>query len=154
MDNLADQFISYLKVERGLADNTVQAYSRDLARFFQFLEKRNFLPLEVSLDQITEYVGMLGKVLSARSVARNISTIKMFFRFLSSEGKIKSSPARLLETPRLSRRLPGTLAREEVERLILQPDSSNPRGQRDRAMLEILYAAGLRASDRVDRPID
>jgi integrase/recombinase XerD len=149
MDNLADQFINYLRVERGLADNTIQSYSRDLNRFFQFLEARDLSPLITSQDQIMEYVGLIGRGLSARSVARNISTIKTFFRFLAAEGKIKSSPARLLETPRLARRLPKILNQGEVERLISQPDSSNAMGQRDRAMLELLYATGLRVSELV-----
>ena len=130
-DLLADQFINYLRIERGLADNTIQSYSRDLNRFFQFLEARALSPLITSQDQIMEYVGLIGRGLSARSVARNISTIKTFFRFLAAEGKTKSSPARLLETPRLARRLPKILNQGEVERLISQPDSSNALGPGD-----------------------
>jgi integrase/recombinase XerD len=149
MDNLADQCINYLRVERGLAGNTIQSYSRDLNRFFQFLEARALSPLIISQDQIMEYVSLIGRGLSARSVARNVSTLKTFFRFLAAEGKIKSSPARLLEAPRLARRLPKILNQGEVERLISQPDSSNAMGQRDRAMLEILYATGLRVSELV-----
>ena len=149
MDNLADQFINYLRIERGLADNTVQAYSRDLARFFLFLEEQKLSPLEISRDRITEHVGILARQLSSKSVVRNISAIKTFFRFLVSEGMIESSPARLVETPRLSRRLPGVLSQAEVERLLCQPDSSKPAGQRDRAMLEVLYATGLRVSELV-----
>jgi integrase/recombinase XerD len=149
MDNLADQFINYLRIERGLADNTVQAYSRDLARFFLFLEERKLSPLEMSREQISEHLGILARQLSPKSVARNVSAIKTFFRFLVSEGIIKSSPARLLETPRLSRRLPDVLSKAEVERLLSQPDPSQPAGQRDRAMLELLYATGLRVSELV-----
>lgn len=149
MDNLLDQFINFIRVERGLADNTVQSYSRDLCRFFQFLDKQALSPLSVSRNQIMEYVSVMQKGLAARSVARNISAIKTFFRFLAAEGKIKNSPARLLETPRLSRRLPGILNQQEVQRLISQPDTSCPRGQRDRAMFEILYATGLRVSELV-----
>ena len=149
MDNLADQFINYLRIERGLADNTIQSYSRDLNRFFQYLEERALSPLRLSQDQIMEYVFLIGSGLSARSVARNISTIKTFFRFLSAEGTIKNNPARLLETPRIARRLPQILNQGEVDRLISQPDSSKARGQRDRAMLEILYATGLRVSELV-----
>jgi integrase/recombinase XerD len=149
MDNLADQFINYLRVERGLADNTIQSYSRDLNRFFQYLEEHALSPLRLSQDQIMEYVVLIGSGLSARSVARNISTIKTFFRFLSAEGTIKNNPARLLETPRIARRLPKILNQGEVDRLISQPDSSKARGQRDRAMLEILYATGLRVSELV-----
>jgi integrase/recombinase XerD len=149
MDNLADQFINYLRIERGLADNTVQAYSRDLTRFFLFLEERKLSPLEISREQISEHLGILARQLSSKSVARNVSAIKTFFRFLVSEGIIKSSPARLLETPRLSRRLPDVLSKAEVERLLSQPDPSKPGGQRDRAMLELLYATGLRVSELV-----
>ena len=149
MDDLADQYINYLRVERGLADNTVLAYSQDLNRFFRFLESHSLSPLKVTQNRISEYVSMIGNELSARSVARNVSAVKMFFRFLATEGKIERSPARLLESQRLSRRLPGTLTPREVERLISQPDLSNPKGQRDRAMLEILYATGLRVSELV-----
>ncbi len=150
MDILADQFINYLRIELGLADNTVQAYSRDLIRFFQFLEKKKLTPLEVSKDQITEYTSIIGRRLSSRSVARNISAVRSFFRFLVSEGRIKSSPTRLVETPRVSMRLPGVLSQADVEHLLSQPDVSRPIGQRDMAMLEILYATGLRVSELVN----
>jgi len=153
MDNLLDQFINYIRVERGLSNNTVEAYSRDLLLFFQFLEERELLLVKVSQDNLREYVSTLGTGLSARSVARNISAIKTFFRFLVSEGKIKSSPARLLETPRISRRLPGPLSQQEVERLLSQPDPNSPKGQRDHAMFEILYATGLRVSELVNLKI-
>ena len=149
MYSLTDQFIDYLRLERGLSNNTIQAYSRDLTRLAQFLEKSSLTPLQVSRDQISEYVGTLRKGLSARSVARNISATKMFFRFLASEGYIKENPARLLETPRLSRRLPDVLGTAEVERLLAQPDISTPMGKRDLAMLELLYATGLRVSELV-----
>ena len=150
MDDLADQFINYIRVERGLADKTVEAYSRDLAGFFQFLAGRGLSPLDASRDQIMEYISMLGTGLSPVSVARNISSIRMFFRFLVHEGKIKSSPARLLETPRRPRKLPSVLSREEVERLLSRPLTTTPAGQRDRAMLELLYATGLRVSELVN----
>ena len=149
MYNLADQFINYLRIERGLADNTVQAYSRDLVKFFQFLENRKLTPLKVSPDQISKYATVLGKMLSSNSVARNVSAVRMFFRFLVSEGKIRSNPTRLLETPRLKRRLPDVLSQAEVERLLSQPDGSQSVGLRDRAMLEILYATGLRVSELI-----
>jgi integrase/recombinase XerD len=147
MDVLVDQFLAYLRMERGLADNTVEAYGRDLVRFSRFLEDRKCSPLEVSRDEIGEYLSLLARALSRRSVARNISTIKTFFRFLVSQGKLETSPARLVESPRLSRRLPEILSPREVERLLSMPDASHPRGQRDLAMLELLYATGLRVSE-------
>ncbi|NQU16412.1 MAG: site-specific integrase, partial [Desulfobacteraceae bacterium] len=114
MYEMADQFINYLRVERGLADNTVQAYSRDLIKFFQFLETKGLTPLVVRRKQISEYTGTLGRGLSARSVTRNISAIRMFFRFLASEGKIHENPTRLLETPKQTNRLPEVLSTREI----------------------------------------
>jgi integrase/recombinase XerD len=149
MNALADEFINFLLIERGLASNTVEAYSKDLNRFFLFLESRSLTPIQVSQHNITEYVGSIGRGLSPKSVARNVSAIKTFFRFLVSEGKIRNSPARLIETPKLSKRLPRVLTTGEVERLIAQPDVSKPKGKRDRAMLETLYATGLRVSELV-----
>ena len=149
MDNLTDQFINYLRLERGLADNTIRAYSRDLTRLALFLEKSDISPLKVSRDQIIEYIHTLRKSLSARSVARNISATKMFFRFLVSEGHIRENPARLLETPRLARKLPNVLSTVEVESLLAKPDTATLKGKRDRAMLELLYATGLRVSELI-----
>ncbi|TFG06469.1 tyrosine recombinase XerD, partial [Candidatus Thorarchaeota archaeon] len=148
-DLLLDQFINHLRVERGLADNTIESYSRDLIRFFRFLESRSISPLHVAQDHIMDYMGSLEGVLSVRSAARNISAIKIFFRFLVSDGRIEGSPARLLESPKLPQRLPDVLTHHEVELLLSQPDVSNPRGQRDKAMLELLYATGLRVSELV-----
>lgn len=150
MDALIDQFINYLRLERGLADNTIQAYSRDLSSFARFLEEQGLSPLSVSRDQIIEYLSSLKRSLSVRSIARSISATRMFFRFLASEGHILENPARLLETPRLSRKLPDVLSTDEVERLLVRPDPSTPHGIRDRAMLELLYATGLRVSELIN----
>ncbi|MDB9823074.1 site-specific tyrosine recombinase XerD [Deltaproteobacteria bacterium] len=146
-DFLVDQFINYLRVERGLSDNTIQSYGRDLIRFFKFLDHKKVVPLRVSRDHIAEYLGSLNGVLSARSITRGLSALKMFFRFLISEGKIKESPARLLESIKLPGRLPEILTRDEVDLLLSQPDTSASLGLRDKAMLELLYATGLRVSE-------
>lgn len=146
-DPLADQFISHMCVERGLSDNTIQAYNRDILRFFQYLDERNLSPLKVGQDNITDYLSKLQGVISVRSVARNLSALKMFFRFLVYDGKIENSPARLLNTPKLPRKLPGVLSLEDVDRLLSQPDPTTHLGQRDKAMLELLYATGLRVSE-------
>lgn len=146
-DRLLDQFIHHLRVERGLADNTIQSYSRDLLRFFEFLKQEKTSPLAATRDHIVEYVRSLQGVISQRSITRGLSALKMFFRFLVSEGKIKDSPARLLESSKLPRRLPETLAPDEVNRLLSQPDNTSGLGIRDRAMLELLYATGLRVSE-------
>jgi integrase/recombinase XerD len=148
-DILADEFIGYLRIERGLSDNTIQAYSRDLLRFFRFLGKRGLSPLDVTPEALNEYLTHLGASMSLRSCARNLSTLKVFFRFLVSDGKTSTNPARLLSIPKIPLRLPGVLARSEVERLLSQPDTAHQRGLRDRAMLELLYATGLRVSELV-----
>jgi integrase/recombinase XerD len=148
-DILADQFTQHLRVERGLAENTIDSYSRDLSKFFDFLEKRNRSPYKISEEDVVDYIASLKGGLSLRSMARNLSCLKSFFRFLVSDGKIEVNPARLLNTPKLPKRLPSVLSREEVEALLSQPDSALPRGQRDKAMLELLYATGLRVSELV-----
>ncbi len=146
-DLLLDAFIAHLKVERGLAGNTVRGYSRDLLRFLTFLETLDRAPEEATREDVSAFVGSLRGGLSARSAARNLSAVRMFFRFLVAEGKIRTSPARLVEAPKLPRRLPEILSPEDVDRLLVQPDSSRPAGSRDRAMLELLYATGLRVSE-------
>lgn len=146
-DHLLDQFIHHLRVERGLADNTIQSYSRDLIRFFEFLKQEKTPPPAVTGDHIAKYVRSLQGIISQRSITRNLSALKMFFRFLVSEGKITDSPARLLESSKLPRRLPNILTPDEVNRLLSQPDPASRLGIRDRAMLELLYATGLRVSE-------
>jgi integrase/recombinase XerD len=148
-DILADEFISYLRIEKGLSDNTIEAYNLDLSRFFRFLGRKELSPLAVTPEALNEYLALLGTSLSLRSCARNLSTLKVFFRFLVSDGKTASNPARLLSMPKIPLRLPGVLAPSEVERLLAQPDTAQHRGLRDRAMLELLYATGLRVSELV-----
>ncbi len=149
-DQLADQFTYHLRVERGLAANTIESYSRDLTRFFEFLENRHVYPPSASQVDLMDYVSSLAGQLSMRSIARNLSAVKMFYRFLVSDGKIEGNPARLLSSPKLPRRLPDVLSAEEVERLLSQPDPDTIRGRRDRAMVELLYATGLRVSELVN----
>ena len=148
-DILLDQFIAHLRVERGLAANTIQSYSRDLIRFLAFLESRGRAPEKAVREDVSAFLGSLHGRLSARSAARSLSAVRMFFRFLVSEGHMATSPARLVEAPKLPRRLPEILSPQEVERLLEQPDPSTPPGSRDRAMLELLYATGLRVSELV-----
>lgn len=150
MNETADRFLNHLKIERGLAGNTVEAYSRDLNRFYDFLSRKKTSPFRVTGEEISEYINQLGGRLSSRSIVRNASVIRMFFRFMLSVKEIKKNPARLLESPKLPKKLPGVLSQREVERLLSQPDKTVPRGMRDRAMLELLYATGLRVSELIN----
>ena len=153
MNNFIDQFVNYMRIERGLAENTVTAYSTDLIELAEFFKQEGLSLFDVSKKSIADYVGALRERHSPRSVARKISATKMFFRFLTSEGVIDTSPARFLETPHLPRSLPDTLNVEEIQQLLAQPDTRRPKGQRDHAMLELLYASGLRVSELINLKI-
>jgi integrase/recombinase XerD len=148
-DQLLDQFINQLKIEKGLARNTIEAYSHDLIGFFEFLERRRVSPSRVQQDDLVSFIAEKRSYLSPRSMARCLVSIRMFYRFLVSEGKIASNPARLLGIPKLYQHLPHVLNRDEVEALLSQPDMNTPLGTRDKAIFEILYATGLRVSELI-----
>jgi integrase/recombinase XerD len=148
-DELLDQFIDHLRVERGLATNTILAYNHDLVDFFDFLKRRGVLPIQISQQDLLSFIGEKKTHLSSRSLARNLVSIRMFYRFLVSEGKIAVNPARLMAIPRLYRHLPDVLSRDETETLLLQPDTMTMAGKRDRAILELLYATGLRVTELI-----
>src|SRR3989304_1158159 len=150
-----DEFLNAMTVERGVADNTREAYSRDLRRYLVFLEKKGLSsPGDVSLAHLQGFLGGLrDSGLAPRSVARAISALRSFHRFLAAEGYVRSDPTSLLRAPRVSRPLPNVLSTDEVERLLKAPEISKPRGLRDRAMLELLYATGLRVSELLSAPL-
>ena len=148
-DHLLDQFMGQLKVERGLARNTIEAYNRDLIGFFFFLQQRHLSATNVKQEDLSSFIAEKRTHLSARSLARCLVSIRMFYRFLVSEGKIPTNPARLLGIPKLYQHLPHVLNRDEVEVLLTQPDQNTTMGRRDKAILELLYATGLRASELI-----
>ncbi len=150
MEHLLDDFIYYIRIERGLSSNTVRAYYRDLKEFIDFLKTQNISPLVVSQKVLLDFLSYLGKRLASRSVARHISSLKMFFHFLVAEGLIIRSPANLLENPKISKGLPDILNPEEIELLLSQPETTKPGGLRDLAILEVLYATGLRVSELIN----
>lgn len=149
-DHLLDQFMNQLKVERGLSANTLAAYSHDLLTFFDFLGRKGVSPLEAMQNDLIAFIGEKRPHLSARSLARCLVSIRMFYRFCVTEGKVESNPARLLGIPKLHQHLPDTLSRDEVEALLSQPDVQTGLGKRDRAMLELLYATGLRVTELME----
>ncbi len=146
-----DQFYQHLGVERGLASLTLAAYARDLQDFWEFLESRGLNSwAAVSLSDLQDYLkAMEARGLSARSRARWLSALRQFFRFLQREEVVTTNPVELLDSPRLPRRLPQVLAETEVAALLAAPDPNTPAGQRDGALLELLYATGLRVSELV-----
>ncbi len=149
-DHLLDQFMNQLKVERGLSANTLAAYSHDLLTFFDFLGRKGVSPLEAMQNDLIAFIGEKRPHLSARSLARCLVSIRMFYRFCVTEGKVESNPARLLGIPKLHQHLPDILSRDEVEALLSQPDVQTGLGKRDRAMLELLYATGLRVTELME----
>jgi integrase/recombinase XerD len=148
-------FLSYLRVEKGLAHNTLQAYGRDLARFAAFVSARQRRPAEATRDDVLDFLtDLYRRGLESRSVNRYLVTLRNFFRFALAEGWTAADPTLHLESPRTRRDLPAYLSVAQVRRLLEQPDRSRPHGVRDRAMLELMYATGMRVSELVGLTID
>ncbi|GAB6933536.1 site-specific tyrosine recombinase XerD [Calditerricola satsumensis] len=151
METLIDQFIHYLGVERGLAANTLVSYRQDLTAFAAYLKEQGVQRIEETTR--AHIVGFLlhlqqqGK--ATATISRHLASIRSFFHFLFRERLIDQDPSVNLETPKLQKRLPKVLSVEEVERLLAMPDPRTPTGLRDKAMLELLYASGLRVSELV-----
>jgi len=146
-----EAFLDYARVEAGLRPHTCAAYQRDLADFARFVRSRGIPSLlEVQRAEVTLYLFALRQQgLAASTVARRLSALRSFYRFLVREGQASSDPTEDVTGPRLSRRLPRVLSVEEVARLLAQPRLDRPEGLRDRAILELLYASGLRVAELV-----
>jgi integrase/recombinase XerD len=143
-------FLLHVKVEKGLSPNTVSAYKRDLMKFNEFSKKRAKSIEAVTADDLVDFLGGLyRRNLESKTVARNLVTLRNFFRFAQIQEFIPADPSTTLESPKIRRSLPGYLRLEEVERLLSQADVHTPFGLRDRAMLEVLYSTGLRVSELV-----
>jgi len=146
---MLDQFLHYLTVEKGLSDNTIEAYHHDVGRFLGHLREKEIQDFS-RVDRVNLrafLAGLRRQGLSTRSIARNQAALRTFFRFLLLEGILESNPAEDLESPKTDRNLPEILTLREVEELLEQPDLKTPLGIRDRAMLETLYATGIRVSE-------
>ena len=150
MQNNVAAFLNYVQVERGLAANTLAAYRSDLGKFARFCQPRKLALARVERQHVVDFLGTLYQQgLDSRSVARVLVTLRTFFRFLRQEGVVRREPTEHIESPKTWKRLPKFLSVEEVERLLTTPDTATPRGLRDKAMLEVLYATGLRVSELV-----
>ena len=141
-------FLNSLRVEKGLADNTLQAYRRDIEKFAAFARQRKLSTKTIERGDIVDFLGSLyRKGLDSRSVARHLVTIRNFFRFAMLEGYVEDDPAATIESPRFRQSLPEFLSVEEVNQLLGQPDKLTVTGIRDRAMIELMYSCGLRVSE-------
>ena len=143
-------FVSYLKIEKGLAENSILAYQNDVDKLKEFAAASSKLPDQLNYDDLKQFLSTLFDLgLSARSQARIISGIKQFYGFLILENLVKVDPSELLEQPKLGRKLPEVLTIEEIDSLLAAIDLSNNEGHRNHAMLETLYSCGLRVSELV-----
>src|SRR6266849_5687026 len=143
-------FLTHVRVEKGLAENTVSAYQHDLRKFQQFAGKRALSLEGVTRDDLVVFLaGLYRQKLESRTVARHLVTLRNFFRFALTQEFVSNDPSASLESPKIRRSLPGYLRLEEVERLLTQPDEKHPLGVRDRAMLELLYSTGMRVSELI-----
>jgi integrase/recombinase XerD len=143
-------FLDFARVEKGLAANSIESYRRDLTEFSAFLHRLGKLPSAVDRDDIRAFLkGLYDRDLSARSVARHLVSLRNLFRFLVREGRLTGDPTADIEAPKLDQSLPKYLTTEEVDQLLAQPDASTPWGLRDKALLELLYATGMRVSELV-----
>ena len=151
MERWIDSYMNYIAVEKGLSRNTLDSYSGDLVRYANFLGELGIVEIgETSKMDVMAYLLSLWKQdLSAKTVARSVSVLRGFYRWLADEGVLRGNPLEDMESPRTTRSLPEVLSLDEVESLLNQPDPSNPIGMRDKAMLELLYATGLRVSEFV-----
>lgn len=144
-------FLLYLKIERGLALNSVENYGRDIQKLILFLEENEIKksPVNISDETIQQFVYEISKKLNARSQSRIISGLRSFFDYLIFENYRKDNPTTLLETPKIGRKLPDTLSIAEIDNLLGHIDLSHPQGERNRAILETLYSCGLRVTELI-----
>lgn len=148
--NALQQFHAYLLLERSLSPNTIEAYVRDVERFMQYLEieKLSVLPLQIKPENVENFVLWINQMgLEAASQARIISGLRAFYKFLLTEDLLDNDPTELLESPRLRRKIPEVLSISEIQKMLAAVDLSDPQGTRNRAILETLYACGLRVSE-------
>lgn len=149
--NLLGKYRTYIFLERGLSENTREAYMRDVERYLNYLDDCGAAVETVTLDDLHRFVWTLHDVgISARSVARILSGVRSFYRFLLLDGYLDNDPTELLESPKTGKHLPDVLTLEEVDRIIAAIDLSEAEGQRNRAIIEMLYSCGLRVSELCD----
>jgi integrase/recombinase XerD len=142
----------FLKIEKGLAKNSIDSYSLDVKKLISFLEEHNIQtsPITIDAETIKEFIYQVANELNARSQARLISGLRNFFDYLIFEDYRKDNPTELLEPPKIGRKLPDTLTVEEIDAIISSIDLSTPLGERNRTILETLYSCGLRVSELID----
>jgi len=142
---------SYLKIERGLSQNSIDNYTLDVNKLINYLDHKRIQesPLTISSEIVQQFIYDLAKEVNARSQSRTISGLRSFFNYLIFEDYLKTNPLEQIESPKIGRKLPDTLSEDDINKLIDAIDLSHPQGERNRAMLETLYSCGLRVSELV-----
>ncbi len=156
MKNHLEEYLHYLKIERGLSENTIQSYKRDLSQYFSFLDEKAISSCEqvdryLVLDFL-EFLRNEGK--SSATIIRMVSSLRKFHQFLRQERMTDNDPMQHIDTPKKTQRLPKTLSIKEVEKIIESPDTNDALGIRDRAILEVMYATGLRVTELITLKLD
>ena len=156
MKELIAEFINYLTVERGLSKNTIAAYGADLNKFAEYLESKGIADIDkIKRQDIMNYLlSRKDRNISGNSISRGLVAIKMFYRFLIQERLARADVAGILESPQLIRPIPSVLLLSEVDKILAGPDLRDPVGIRDKAVIELMYATGMRVSEVVDLPIE
>jgi integrase/recombinase XerD len=151
-ENDLKKFFSYIKFEKGLAQNTISSYKIDLEKFFQFIDEKEIRKIDqIKTSDINEFLSVLTEMgLTNNTKGRYLSSIKSLFRYLYASNKIDKDISEIIELPRLKRKLPDVLSYEEIEKILHIIDDSTPKGLRDKAMIEIMYACGLRVSELIN----
>ncbi len=149
-------YLTYIKLEKGLTENTLFSYQNDIKRFLEFLNMKQVSSLKnVNLNILIDFVNMLSELgLSANSISRNISSIKSFFNFLIKEDLIDENPLEYLHKPKIIKKIPEVLTVPEIEKILNSIDTSTPLGIRDRALIEVMYGCGLRISESINITIN
>ena len=149
--DLIENFLEYLSLERGLSANTIISYRYDLLKYYEFIVIKNRLPLkDVDRETISQYYHYLNQIkLAVNSIFRNLVALKMFYRFLFTEGYIKNDLTRFIEFPRLKKKLPETLNMKELNRLLAEKNFIGILGKRDQAIIELFYATGMRVTELI-----
>ncbi|MBE0446579.1 MAG: tyrosine recombinase XerC [Actinobacteria bacterium] len=155
MEDALAKFVNYLSAERNLSKNSFDGYARDVAQFFAYIKKRGVLFEDIDYRLIRSYLGYLQQnKYSRKSIARKLSSIRAFYGFLQKKVGMEKNPVDIVSAPKLEKKLPKFLKENTLEELLSAPDVSSPQGLRDKAILEVLYATGIRVGELVDLDLD
>jgi integrase/recombinase XerD len=157
MQEKIQEFLQFITVEKGYSQNTLAAYRNDLTQFAAYLEKRQLSWDQVNRDVIMDYIMLMKseQEYASSTVARKVAAIKSFFHYLVNQGELADDPTATLDSPKVRKRLPKSISAEEMERLLAEPArEETPKALRDRALLEVLYATGLRVTELVSLDVD